>query len=124
MTRTFRLIVGCAALLVAHTGFAPAAEIKAFSTIGVQSALEELAPQFEKTSGHKLNISWATAAIFVKRVQAGESADLMVLTKQSLDALTRTTRRAPDPMQPSPVPALRWSSKRERQSPTFRRRTP
>jgi molybdate transport system substrate-binding protein len=96
MIRTYGLNVGCAALL-AYTGFAPAAEIKVFSTIGVQSALEELAPQFEKASGHKLNISWATAAILVKRVQAGESADLMVLTKQSLDALTKDNKASARP---------------------------
>jgi ABC-type molybdate transport system substrate-binding protein len=96
MIGTYGLIVGCAALL-AYTGFAPAAEIKVFSTIGVQSALEELAPQFEKASGHKLNISWATAAILVKRVQAGESADLMVLTKQSLDALTKDNKASARP---------------------------
>jgi len=96
MIRTYGLIVGCAALL-AYTGFAPAAEIKVFSTIGVQSALEELAPQFEKASGHKLNISWATAAILVKRVQAGESADLMVLTKQSLDALIKDNKASAGP---------------------------
>src|SRR5215475_10253511 len=97
MIRTFWLIVGCAALLAAHTGFAPAAEIKVFSTIGVQSALEELVPQFEKASGHKPNISWATAAILVKRVQAGEGADLMVLTKQSLDALTKDNKASAGP---------------------------
>ena len=57
MARTFSLIVGGTALLLAHTGFASAAEIKVFSTIGVQSALEELAPKFEKASGHKLNIT-------------------------------------------------------------------
>ena len=78
-------------------GFAPAADIKVFSTIGVQSALEELAPQFEKASGHKLNITWATAAVLVKRVQAGESADLMVLTKQSLDALTKDNKASAGP---------------------------
>ena len=76
-----------AAVLSAH--MANAAEIKVFSTIGVQAALEELAPKFEKASGHKLTVTWATAALLVKRVQAGESADLMVLTKQSLDALTK-----------------------------------
>jgi ABC-type molybdate transport system substrate-binding protein len=31
-----------------------AAEIKALVTIGVQSAIEELAPQFEKVTGHKI----------------------------------------------------------------------
>ena len=97
MARTFSLIVGGTALLLAHTGFASAAEIKVFSTIGVQSALEELAPQFEKASGHKLNITWATAAILVKRVQGGESADLMVLTKQGLNALTKDNKASAGP---------------------------
>ena len=83
-----RLAAGFAvAVLSAHA--ANAAEIKVFSTIGVQAALEELTPKFEKASGHKLTITWATAALLVKRVQAGENADLMVLTKQSLDALTK-----------------------------------
>jgi molybdate transport system substrate-binding protein len=89
MSKSTRTIVTATALLLAQSSFAAAAEIKVFSTIGVQPALEELAPQFEKATGHKLNITWATAAILVKRVQAGETADLMVLTKQSLDALIK-----------------------------------
>ncbi|MCX7297044.1 MAG: substrate-binding domain-containing protein [Hyphomicrobiales bacterium] len=47
--------------LLTHAGLASAADVKVFSTIGVQAALEELAPQFEKASGHKLQITWATA---------------------------------------------------------------
>ena len=97
MIGTFARIAGATALLLAQVAFSPAAEIKVFSTIGVQSALEELAPQFEKASGHKLNITWATAAILVKRVQAGESADLLVLTKQSLDALTKDNKASAGP---------------------------
>ena len=84
-----------AGLLVAHTALAGAAELKVFSTIGVQSALEELAPQFEKETGNKLLISWATAAILVKRVEAGETADLYILTKQSLDALSKDGKVLP-----------------------------
>jgi molybdate transport system substrate-binding protein len=90
-------IAAIAVFLLAQAGLVSAAEIKVFSTIGVQSALEELAPKFEQATGHKLNITWAVAAILVKRVQAGESADLYILTKQSLDALTadgKTTARA------------------------------
>ena len=97
MTRTFGQIAGATALLLTQMGFASAPDIKVFSTIGVQSALEELGPQFEKASGHKLNITWATAAVLVKRVQAGESADLMVLTKQSLDALTKDNKASAGP---------------------------
>jgi molybdate transport system substrate-binding protein len=89
MSRTLGRAAVAAVLLFAHSTFASAAEIKVFSTIGVQAALEELAPKFEKASGHKLTVTWGTAALLVKRVQAGETADLMILTKQSLDALTK-----------------------------------
>ncbi len=89
MTRTFGRIAAVAAFMAAQLSFATAAEVKVLSTIGVQAALEELTPKFEKASGHKLNITWATAAVLVKRIQAGETADLMVLTKQGLDAMVK-----------------------------------
>jgi molybdate transport system substrate-binding protein len=57
MTKTVARIGAAAALLLVQAGVSLAADIKVFSTIGVQSALEELAPKFEKTSGHKLNIT-------------------------------------------------------------------
>ncbi|HEY0724006.1 MAG TPA: substrate-binding domain-containing protein, partial [Pyrinomonadaceae bacterium] len=85
-------LAAIAVFLIAQAGLATAAEVKVFSTIGVQAALEELAPKFEKATGNKLDITWATAAILVKRVQAGETADLMVLTKQGLDALTKDNK--------------------------------
>src|SRR5262249_24500010 len=90
-----RIVSGLAAIavfLIAQAGLVNAAEVKVFSTIGVQAALEELAPKFQQALGNKLNITWATAAILVNRVQAGETADLMVLTKQSLDALTKDNK--------------------------------
>jgi len=40
-------------------------------------------------TGHKLAIAWATAAVLVKRVQGGETADLLILTGQSLDTLVK-----------------------------------
>ena len=92
MSRTMSRLAAIAVFLIAQAGLATAAEVKVFSTIGVQAALEELAPKFEKATGNKLDITWATAAILVKRVQAGETADLMVLTKQSLDALTKDNK--------------------------------
>src|SRR5450759_2074581 len=89
-------IIGAFGIVVLCVQAAGAAEIKVFSTIGVQAALEELAPKFEKASGHKLAITWATAAVLVKRVQAGEAADLLILTRQSLDALVKDGKASAD----------------------------
>jgi molybdate transport system substrate-binding protein len=92
MSRTWGRIAAVAAFIAAQATFATAAEVKVFSTIGVQAALEELVPNFEKASGHKLNITWATAAVLVKRLQAGETADLLVLTKQGLDTMVKENK--------------------------------
>ena len=78
--------------LLTHAGLASAADVKVFSTIGVQAALEELAPQFEKASGHKLQITWATAAVLVRKVQAGETADVLILTKQGLETMVKENK--------------------------------
>jgi molybdate transport system substrate-binding protein len=91
MSRMIGRAAAVAAFIVAQATVAGAAEVKVFSTIGVQAALEELTPKFEKASGHKLNITWATAAVLVKRVQGGETADLLVLTIV-LDSLSESQR--------------------------------
>jgi molybdate transport system substrate-binding protein len=63
------------------------AEIKVYSTIGVRSAAEALLAQFEKSSGHKLAITWGTAPMLVKRIEDGEAADVMILSRAGIDTL-------------------------------------
>ncbi|HZC56680.1 MAG TPA: substrate-binding domain-containing protein [Xanthobacteraceae bacterium] len=65
------------------------AELKIYSTIGVRSAAEDLFSQFEKASGHKLHVTWGTAPMLVKRIEGGETADVLVLSRAGLDALTK-----------------------------------
>jgi molybdate transport system substrate-binding protein len=59
-----------------------AAEIKALMTIGVQSVIEDLAPKFEKASGHRLVSVFGLAAPLTKRVADGETADLLIGTRE------------------------------------------
>ena len=77
------------ALFMAQYGFASAAEIKVYSTVGVKSVLEELIPKFEKASGHKLVMTWSTAALLAKRIEAGEQADALILIKSNVAALLK-----------------------------------
>jgi molybdate transport system substrate-binding protein len=89
MTLTISRIAAVGALLVAQVSFACAADIKVYATIGVKHSLEDLAAKFEKTTSHKVAITWGTGAALAKRIQAGEQADLLVLTKQGLDTLSK-----------------------------------
>ena len=89
MTMAFSRIVAIGAIFLAQATVACAAEISVFATIGVKHSLEELTAQFEKASGHRVSITWGTGAGLAKRIQAGEQADLLVLTRQGLDTLSK-----------------------------------
>src|SRR5580704_10971303 len=64
------------------------AELVVFSTIGVRSAAERLFAPFE-VSGHKLAVTWGTAPMLVKRIEDGETADVVVLSRAGIDALQK-----------------------------------
>ena len=71
----FSVVVSIAAAINAS-----AAEIKVLSTTAVKEALTELAPQFEKSSGHKLNIIWSSSSIIQKQIPeslSGENLNLL-----------------------------------------------
>jgi molybdate transport system substrate-binding protein len=70
-------------------------ELKVFSTIAVQGALEALVPAFEKASGRRLDITWNTAPALVKRLQGGETADVLILNRAGMDAMARDERVRP-----------------------------
>ncbi len=67
-------------------------ELKIFSTIAVQSALEVLAPQFEAQNDLRLRIEWNTAPVLVKRLQGGETADVLILNRAGIDTMIREGR--------------------------------
>jgi molybdate transport system substrate-binding protein len=65
------------------------AELWVYSTIGVRSAAEGLFAQFEAASGHRLAVTWGTAPMLVKRIEGGEHADVLILSRAGLDALSQ-----------------------------------
>jgi len=76
-------------------GDSVATALKVYSTIGVRSAVEQLVPQLEKASGRKLAITWGTAPMLVKRIEGGETADVLILSRAGLDSLSNQGRIAP-----------------------------
>jgi molybdate transport system substrate-binding protein len=70
------------------------AELVVFSTIGVRSAAEQLFAQFDKAS-HKLTVTWGTAPMLVKRIEDGETADVVILSRGGIDALKKQSKIAP-----------------------------
>ncbi len=78
-----------AVVLTAQASMASAQTINVYSTIAMRGALEELVPQFQKESGQTLAITWGTAAMLMKRIEAGEPADVAILTRPNIDTLSK-----------------------------------
>ena len=57
-----------------------AADIRVFCTGAARSAYEELAPQFEKATGHKLITTFGLPSELVKKLDAGEPVDAIILS--------------------------------------------
>ena len=68
---------------------AEAADLKVLSAIGMQLVMEDLGPKFERATGHKLAISFATSGAAVKRAQGGEATDVVIATRQGIDGLVK-----------------------------------
>lgn len=68
---------------------ANAAEIKVLSSVALTSALHELAPIFERTTGNKLAIDYGVAVQLRERFLTGETADVVILTRQLMDDLQK-----------------------------------
>lgn len=83
-------IVRCGvALWLTQAGLAGAVEIKVLSTIGVRPVLQEVRPQFERATGHTLAISFDVANALKRRIDAGESFDVAILTVPVIEELIK-----------------------------------
>lgn len=91
--RAIRLLVAAAAVL---TGFAiadaRAAELKVLSAGAMRGPLQELAPVFEKESGHQLRIEYATAGGVEQKVAADDEIDVAILTQPRLNKLVNSAK--------------------------------
>jgi molybdate transport system substrate-binding protein len=64
-----------------------AAEIKIFSSRAIATILEVAGPEFERTTGHKLNVITGFSPNFVKQINAGEPFDIIFSPPRTIDGL-------------------------------------
>jgi molybdate transport system substrate-binding protein len=80
------------AFAIFATGAADAAEISVFASNALKTALEELGPQFEKASEHKLTINFNAAAVLKTEIEKGAPFDLAILGAPAADDLMKQGR--------------------------------
>ncbi|HEV7801915.1 MAG TPA: substrate-binding domain-containing protein [Burkholderiales bacterium] len=63
------------------------APLKVFVSNSLRGVLDALRPEFERASGYALDISYDPAQVMLRRIGAGESADLVILGAAAIDTL-------------------------------------
>jgi molybdate transport system substrate-binding protein len=73
---------------------AQAAEIKVLSANAMQEVMDDLGPKFERASGHKLAITFGNLGAIRKRVQGGETADVVITPREGIDGFVKDGKAA------------------------------
>src|SRR5882672_10915782 len=89
MEETMRNAAIIAAHVLALAVFAPApasaAEVKVLASNALRTVLQELSPQFEKTTEHKLAITYGSTGNLSAAIEKGTPFDLTILGADALD---------------------------------------
>ena len=94
---TRRIAIGGSLLLALCAGApgASAAELKVMSTVALSATLDDLKPKFESATGHTVTIVYSVIADLKKRIQDGETADIILLSRAALDDLQGQGKASP-----------------------------
>jgi molybdate transport system substrate-binding protein len=88
-------IAACVSMLaLLGAGAANAAEIKVLISNALKTTMEELAPQFEKASEHKLVMTFGAAAEIKTSIEKGAALDVAILTTAVTDDLIKEGKLA------------------------------
>ena len=83
----FLLLVGSAA---------QSAELKVLCANGMQTVVEELTPKFERATGHKLLVTFATGGATIKRARGGEPIDVVIAPHRGIEDLVKDGKASPN----------------------------
>lgn len=87
-TRAMKAAAIALAIMLAPVA-AEAAEVTCLCSNALKTVFEELVPQFEKATGHKLAITFGSTNPLKARIEKGEAFDLTILGETAIDDLIK-----------------------------------
>ena len=96
MKFTRHILAAAITLCLLSPGIAAAADIHVLCSLGFKSVFEELVPEFEKSSGHKVIVNYGLAANFKQQIDGGEFVDMAILTPALIDDLIKSKKMTAD----------------------------
>lgn len=91
-----RIILSLAVIFVQFSAPARAAEIVVMSGGAPKEALAVLIPEFEKRTGHHVNLSYVLVSALRQKILFGETTDLVIMPNNVIDNLVEARRLKSD----------------------------
>jgi molybdate transport system substrate-binding protein len=88
-------LIAAAACGLLMTVAAQSAEITALSSGAVREIVTDLLPQFEKSSGHKVAVTWSGTAKIKQQIGGGETYDLVIVGAPVIDDFIKAGKVRP-----------------------------
>ena len=93
-TRWFAIAI-CGALLAAeNASVASSAEVKLLNPLAMRGVMPDVVSQFERSSGHKVTVEFATVGVITDRLLKGEAADVTVVSGPQMEELQKQAKIA------------------------------
>src|SRR5882757_6399305 len=70
--------------------------VRVLSTLALKGAVHSLAGQYEAAGGSRIDADFAPTLALLDRLRGGETADVVILTREGLEQLAREGRVAAD----------------------------
>jgi ABC-type molybdate transport system substrate-binding protein len=87
--QTFGRIGAIAAVLMSLTGMAAAAEVRVLAADVVQQAVKAVAADFARETGHQVIFTIAPPAVVMKKIEANETYDAVIVSEPAMDQLDK-----------------------------------
>ena len=68
---------------------AVAVDLKLFCPVAIRGAMSEIAPQFERSAGHKAIVEYATVGVIVDRLLKGDAGDVAITSAPQFEDLQK-----------------------------------
>ena len=108
-------------LVILLTEASEAAELKIMTPRAMRTVLKEIGPEFERSSGYKLNVVTDTAATLADRIIDGEDFDIFVGPPAQMNRVVQANKVITDTRTPIAYSELASRSEQAHLSPTSAR---
>ena len=89
MTKTAIVVLVLVLTGVAMPATSSAADVKLLSAAALRHTFGELLPQFEKDTGHIVNVTYGSVGALTDRLKRGEVADVAIVSGGQIDELQK-----------------------------------